>query len=257
MCLGPLGSIAAIILGGIALWEIHSSQGKKSGKVFAWIGLLVGSFTTLAFTATIVMFLVSATSTARTVPAPRPLSLPTHMPPTAKPLPTATPSGGESMSREMNTTITQIGKVVVVDIGLSELSLDAALRKQRKAAKRKGQKLLLHTTSSRCRPCLGLSAALRDPKMQKALKGVRLVRIDTGDFHKELVELGIPVQFIPGFYILRSDLSPQDGIHGGEWDDDVASNIAPVLHAFVRGSYKRRRYPFASPSTPEPRGTIL
>ena len=33
-------------------------------------------------------------------------------------------------------------------------------------------------------------------------------------------------------------------IHGGEWDDDIPPNIAPVLGAFVRGKYGTRRYPW-------------
>jgi hypothetical protein len=161
------------------------------------------------------------------------------------------------MSREMNTTVTRVGKIVVVDIGLSELSLDATSRKHRTAALRDGQKMVVQTTSASCRPCQGVAAALVDSKMQRALEGVRLVRVDVADFHDELVDLGIPDQFIPGFYTLRTNLTPADGVHGGEWDDDVADNIAPVLGAFVRGKYLKRRTPFTAPSVPRPHGTVL
>ncbi len=40
---------------------------------------------------------------------------------------------------------------------------------------------------------------------------------------------------------LGVNLTPRDGIDGGEWDDDIAQNIAPVLGAFVRGKYPARR----------------
>ncbi|MFW5739978.1 MAG: hypothetical protein ACOC1F_06395, partial [Myxococcota bacterium] len=189
-------------------------------------------------------------------PSPAPVYLPPPAP-TAAPAPTPSPPSGINRSREPDTTVATVGKIVVVDIGLSELSLDAALRVQRTTAQRHGQTMVVQTTSARCRPCLGVAASLRDPRMQKALDGVRLVRVDVADFHEELTELGIPDQLIPGFYVLGTDMSPRDGIHGGEWDDDVAGNIAPVLEAFVRGTYTRRRHPFRAQTTPKPRGTIL
>ena len=255
MCLGPIGGIAAVLVGAVALWDIHASKGRKSGGVLAWIGLLIGGFTTVAYAALILLLVYSGSKTPSTsAPA---LPAPVYMPPTATTPPTPSPRSGITMSREMETTVTRVGKIVVVDVGLSELSLDAALRKQRTAAQRDGQTLVIQTTSPGCRPCLGVAAALVDPKMQKALDGVRLVRVDVGDFHEELVEFGMPDKYIPGFYLLRPNLSPRDGVHGGEWDDDVADNIAPVLEAFVRGRYGKRRQPFTAPRVPKPRGTVL
>ena len=46
-----------------------------------------------------------------------------------------------------------------------------------------------------------------------------------------------------------------DGINGGEWDDDIAINIAPVLGPFVRGTYAKRRSPWKK--LPRPGGTVL
>ena len=60
-------------------------------------------------------------------------------------------------------------------------------------------------------------------------------------FHEELESLRVPCDRFPGFFLLGPDLGPRDGIDGGEWDDDVARNIAPVLGAFVRGTYATRR----------------
>lgn len=258
MCLGPVGGIAAVIVGAVALWDIHAAKGRKSGRVFAWIGLVIGGFTTAAYAA-VILLLVYAGNKAASTPPPPPVYMP---PPTAAPAPPGPPSlpgpgSGITMSRESKTTVTTVGTIVVVDIGLAELSLDAALRRQRALAQRHGQTLVLQTTSSGCRPCQGVAAALPDPKMQRALSGVRLARVEVGDFHEELVDLGVPDKLIPGFFLLGTDMSPRDGINGGEWDDDVAANIAPVLEAFVRGTYTKRRQPFRSPPAPKPRGTIL
>jgi hypothetical protein len=43
-----------------------------------------------------------------------------------------------------------------------------------------------------------------------------------------------------------------DLIDGGEWDADVPENIAPVLGAFVRGTYSNRRHARAPAPPPEP-----
>lgn len=258
MCLGPVGGIAAIIVGAVALWDIHSSKGRKSGKAMAWVGVGIGSFTTAAFAALVLLLVYSSSSSPSAPPPVVAAPPPIYVPPTAAPIPTTPPPAhGVTMTREMETTETRIGNVVIADVGLGELSLDAALRKQRSAAQRESQTMIVHTTSADCRPCQGVAAALSDPRMQKALEGVRLVRIDVEDFNRELAELGIPFDVIPGFYVLRPDLSPSDGVHGGEWDDDTAENIAPVVHAFVRGKYDGRRHPFKAPAAAKPRGTIL
>jgi len=80
--------------------------------------------------------------------------------------------------------------------------------------------------------------------MQSALQKVRLVRLNVRDFSIQLKHLNVPVEKIPGFALLGSDLGPSDYVHGGEWDADIARNIAPVLGKFVRGEYKNRRHPW-------------
>jgi hypothetical protein len=92
--------------------------------------------------------------------------------------------------------------------------------------------------------------------MQGALAGVRLVRVDVNVLGQELNDLGVPTQKIPGFYLLGKDLSPIDGINGGEWDDDTADNAGPVLERFLKGSLRKRREPFA-PRARRPRGPTL
>ena len=80
--------------------------------------------------------------------------------------------------------------------------------------------------------------------MQRALARVRLVRLDTAEFDVDLAELRVPHEAIPGFFLLAPDLTPRDGVDGGEWGDDVAANIAPVLGPFVRGTYEKRKQPW-------------
>jgi hypothetical protein len=73
---------------------------------------------------------------------------------------------------------------------------------------------------------------------------VRIVRVDQNEFAVELRHLSIPTDKIPGFSLLGDDNRPLDYVHGGEWDEDVPRNIAPVLEKFVHGTYADRREPW-------------
>ena len=134
------------------------------------------------------------------------------------------------------------GAVTVVDLGIEEASLKDALRSQQELAAARGQQVVVMLTGRRCRPCRGVDAALSDPQMQSALAGVRLVRVDIEAFREDIDGLGMARDIYPAFLLLGPDHSPRDTIHGGEWGDDVADNIAPVLGDFVRGRYHDRRY---------------
>ncbi len=245
-CLGPIGGVAAIILGLVALKEIRDSRGALGGTGLAGSAIALGSLATLSFVVGIGAAVWMAAVTPKPTPAPPTVIVPPHLTPLPTPRPTATtprPSAPakETASRDTATAELKIGNVTVVDVGADVTSLEAELRSQRAKAARSGEKLVVETTSPDCRPCLGVAASLVDPKMQKALEGARLVRVDVYEFAEELKAAGIPYEAIPGFFLLGVDMTPVDGIHGGEWDDDTADNIAPVLSAFVRGKLTRRR----------------
>lgn len=148
-----------------------------------------------------------------------------------------------------DTKVKQRGRIEVVDIGLSATRLESALQAQSELARAKGQILVVMTSGSDCGPCRGVEASLDDPLMQHALAGVRLVRVELKVFKEEVAELKMPTNLYPAFFLLGPDMIPRDGVHGGEWDEDVAKNIAPVLGAFVRGEYKKRRHQDWSPTT--------
>jgi len=100
------------------------------------------------------------------------------------------------------------------------------------------------TTREGCEPCNGVMQSLADPKMQTALEKIRIVRVDVAVFGQELGQMHYEIDKIPGFFLVTPDGSPRDGINGGEWGQDVAANIAPVMGPFVRGEYKHRKQPF-------------
>ncbi|MBI5533652.1 MAG: DUF4190 domain-containing protein [Deltaproteobacteria bacterium] len=247
MCLGPIGGLAAIILGVVALAEIRKSQGTQGGTAVAGIAIGLGALTTLGSVGAVVWAIVASATAPMTAPtSPPPIYLPPS--PTLAPTPTTptprSPLAKEVASKDTTTVEFKVGALTVVDIGSDVSSLDAELRAQRSKAARSGEKMIVETTGYECRPCLGVAASLIDPRMQKALAGTRLVRIDVAEFGEELTSLGYPHEAIPGFFLVGVDLSPSDGMHGGEWDDDTAENISPVIGAFARGKLMKRREPW-------------
>ena len=103
---------------------------------------------------------------------------------------------------------------------------------------------MLFIVQSNCQPCNGVAASLPDARMQRALEGVRVVRLDASDFRVELRRLKVPLEKQPGFVLFGAGNVPVDYVHGGEWDEDIARNIAPVLGKFARGTYLDRRDPW-------------
>ncbi|MCL2824208.1 MAG: DUF4190 domain-containing protein [Polyangiaceae bacterium] len=258
LCAGPITGIPAVIIGIVALWEIQSSERATDRKIggtgAAWAGIAIGSIITLGTAALVATVIAAMPDSSASTPDPFPPISTASPTPTAYATPTDPP---RPPNRQRQTTTTLVGNVHIVDLGVAETALQIQLRTQRAIAQRDNQTILLQTTSTDCSPCFGLAASLSDPKMQRALEGTRLVRVDVRYYAKELRNLGIDASVIPAFFFLDSDFAPRDGIHGGEWDDDVAENIAPILDAFIRGKLKTRKYPFAPAESPGSDGIPL
>jgi hypothetical protein len=147
----------------------------------------------------------------------------------------------------LDTRETQVGDITVVDVGTSTPSLEAELLRQALAASRDGETLMVMTTTGACEPCRGVGASLADTRMQEALGKVRLVRVDIPTFFEDLDDLDMFSDRYPGYFLMGADARPHDGIDGGEWGEDIAENIAPVLGPFVRGKLTRRRTTWSPP----------
>ena len=158
-------------------------------------------------------------------------------------------TGAPSPEMRRETEVELRGKVEVVDIGLDAKRLEVELAGHDALAREVNKKLLVMTVAKGCEPCAGLDDALSDPRMQEALEHVRLVRVDLEAFGDELKALHMPTNVYPAFFVLGPDMRPIDAIHGGEWGEDIAQNIAPVLGPFVRGEYRRRQHPDWLPTT--------
>ncbi len=251
LLMGPVGAILAMIFGWYARRDVERerrARGERvggAGYVVATVGLALGVALTplwgaalsyLAWTRTLRADVARHADPAPPVPAP-PRAPVAPRPAPVSPLPPL-------MVAPAHTQVERTGRITVVDLGRATASLSEELPRQRAAATTAGERLVVMTTTGRCAPCRGVDDALRDPLMQTALARVRLIRVDADVFSDDLEALRIPHVRIPGFFLLAPDLSPRDGIDGGEWGDDIAANMAPVLGAFVRGQYSARREPW-------------
>lgn len=260
-CLPGSGGLVAIVLALLARSEARGTE-PRPRLALANVGLVLGTVSVLGTVVGLVWlfaFMQQSTIARATSARARPRSavaLPTA---TATGVPTVPPpsSGGSSAANAdeaeaRRTETVRIGTVVLTDLGPNAGSLTAALTEQRRTAEREERTVLLWVNGTDCTPCDGVAAALLDERVQSALAGTLLVRVDVAEFGVELAHLGIPTASVPGFARLDANYRPVDYLHGGEWDADLAVNIAPVLRSFARGDPMQRRHPWRPAGTPAP-----
>jgi hypothetical protein len=253
VCFLGVGGALGVVLGLIARSEISRAEGRESGRGLATAAIALGL---LNVCLTVIGIAVGITYLARPKSAsasssPPALTAPVWSSPGAAPRaekrgakPAARPAPAARASREAGSQVTNLGDITLADVSGD---LEAELVKQRTLAAAASETLVLWLVVPQCKPCDGVAAALTSKQAQKALANVRLVRVDRDEFQMELDRLGIPTEKIPGFALLDTRSHARDFIHGGEWDADIAANIAPVLGKFAHGGYTKRRFPWRGP----------
>jgi len=248
VCFLGVGGALGVVLGLIGRREIGRAEGRETGSGLANAGIALGLLNVaLAVVGTAVGITLLARPKAVApvrVTAPTPAwTAPSSPPHSSKRAPTHAPK--PRASREVGGQLTQLGSLTLIDISGE---LEPELERQRTLADAASQVLILWLVVPNCKPCDGVAAALTSPITQKAMGKVRLVRADRDEFEGELERLGIPTEKIPGFTLLDRHNHPRDFIHGGEWDADIAANIAPILGKFAHGELKVRRHRWRGPA---------
>ena len=248
-CLFGFGGVLAIALGWLAHGEIERSEGRLAGKGLASTGIGLG-IANLVVTVVGVGVLVALAvrpeppSAALTPPAP-------YRPPAVIAAPSAPEPTPQAEAVEAIPSLPSlpphIGKIAIVEAAVGGDGLETQLLAQLQESARAGERLVLWTVTTDCEPCDEVGQALTDARMQRALGKVRLVRADTASFPRELQQLGIPRGSVPGFTLLDAHAHPLDHIHGGEWDDNVPANMAPIFDKFLHHTLTQRRHPWARP----------
>ena len=229
----PLG-VPAILLGARAHKDIRRSAGLRAGYGLATAGIVLGSIgSTLFFAWLGVVSVAVVRSTAeRTLAAP-----PAASAAVAEPI-----MGTDALERRTTTApAPDDSSTHVLELHPSTGSLQTQLATQAVAAHRSGETLLVETTAQRCVPCAEVATAASDSQVLQALKKVRFVRVDVGEFRDELKGLRMSEPAVPWFYLIDVRGRPSDAISADEWDENEPGNIAPVLSAFVRGTLRSRR----------------
>jgi hypothetical protein len=246
---GPLGALLAIILGLFARSSLDRPGERERGQALANLGIVLGILLFPAWCGGLGYYAYHRALREQARMDDEASEPPEAQPPSGPlrrrhpPIPTPPPRAPAASSAplEPSPRVSHQGGITVVDLGGATTSLAEELARQRAEAQAAHETLVLMTTAAGCDPCRGVDTSLADARMQTALAKVRLVRVDVRTFEEDLESLRIPSAKIPGFYLLKLDLTPRDGIDGGEWDDDIPANIAPVLGAFVRERYTKRR----------------
>ncbi len=251
------GGLMALVLGVAARGEIRNSHGRLTGGALATVGIVLG-VVNLSLSALALIGVIAALDAPKRPAAPSPGPLATLPSAPLVPAPSsASPDAGNAgpargnRSLDESTITTTVGSLTLVDVGPGSTSLAAELDGVVQAAAAAGQRVVVWVVWPGCEPCNGVALALADERMQRALQGVRLVRVDATEFGRDLGRLGIPTNPVPGFALLGPRHRPTDYVDGGEWDEDIAANIAPVLGGFVRGSYSKRRRPWRGGHRPD------
>lgn len=253
LCLFGFGGLLAIALGWIAYGEIERSQGRLTGKGLAGTGIGLGIanvvVTVVGVGVAIALAVRPDPPSLAVVPPPRPV--PTLAPPrvpTPVPLPSAVPEEAEGeVEAALPTLPARVGKIAIIEAKAGADALETQLLDQLRESAKANEQVVLWTVTSDCEPCAAVGRALPDSRMQRALSRVRLVRADAASFQVELRRLGVPIDNVPGFTLLDARAHALDHIHGGEWDDDIPANIAPILDRFLRHTLSARRHPWARP----------
>jgi hypothetical protein len=245
-----ISGITAVALGFIALSEIRRSEGRLHGMGAAVVGITLGLLHLGGAVVMLVLFVTSAATTSGPHATPPAVTLPAPTPVPTGPGVTrlVNPEQPGGRTHEAKTRVVKFGGVTLVDPAPGAATLEALLREERARADEAHEKLLVWISSPEVAPCNGVSVALRDPRLQKALSGVRIVRLNVNDYYVELSRRGLPVKVLPGFVLLGPEGRPLDYVNGGEWDADIAENIAPVLGNFIHGRYTNRRNPWLGPT---------
>jgi hypothetical protein len=121
----------------------------------------------------------------------------------------------------------------IVDLPPSAGALTDALAREVVRAREAGLRPYLEVSATWCLPCRKLKAALVDPRMQKALAGTYIIRIEYDAWEKQFAAANLKVAHIPVFFELAQDGHPTGkSIDAEAWVKDEPEEMAPALKTF-------------------------
>ncbi len=234
-CFGAFAGVPAIILGFLSRRDIARSGGSIGGDGLALGGIITGAISTLLSVAFIIFYVAIIGAAVASSPTYTPTYTPpysTYTAPTATVTTPPVPTGLKPMPYS--------GSVKVVDLKISGGGLRTQIALELAQAKSDGSKMLVITAGRACHACDEVFSAFSNYTLQRALFGVRVVRVDIDAFPSDLAALGLDKPGAPWFFRFDDSMKLIDSISADEWDDNDAYNMAPVLKGFMAGTYKKR-----------------
>lgn len=96
----------------------------------------------------------------------------------------------------------------------------------------RGRTPVLYFYADWCGPCRRFRATLPDEQVKAALAKATLIKVNV-DADTQGLAGRYDIQAVPTFVKLNAQLEPVAVISGDKWEEDVAENIAPVMHQLV------------------------
>lgn len=135
---------------------------------------------------------------------------------------------------EPDPTPTVATTATIIDVDAQAGPLDAQLVAVAARAKKEGRPLAVELWASWCPPCKTFDELIDSGKMNDALAGSMLVRVDVDMFDEELNELGFRAPQIPSLYRVDGRGRPVGKpLSGASWHKRGAAEIATALRAFL------------------------
>lgn len=100
-------------------------------------------------------------------------------------------------------------------------------------AKKLNQKVFVQVIAEWCKPCRALRASMDSPLMKDAFSGTYILQFDVDEWNEQLKSVGANVEAIPVFFKVKESGEVSGyTINGGAWEEDIPSNMAPVLKKY-------------------------
>jgi hypothetical protein len=149
-------------------------------------------------------------------------------------------------SRQQTGESGQFGLTTLVDVGDDTSNLSSTLKQELVRSRDHHERCLFMTMVSGCPSCASLGYAIYTGSLSRLAGKIRVVRIDLDEFESEARNLSLPIDRVPGFFLVGDSGKVQDFLDASEWDTNNPAEFAPIIAKFLDRSLEHRRHAWSS-----------
>lgn len=138
----------------------------------------------------------------------------------------------------------QFGSIALVDVGDDTQSLSSSLRDELSLSERQHERCVFVTIVPGCPSCAALGYAIASGTLERLTGKLRVVRIDLDEFESDVRALSLPIDRVPGFFLVDAAGQVRDFLDASEWDTNDPAKFAPIIAKFLDGRLEQRRRPW-------------